>query len=138
MMHTDHQTLKADVASTPTADVDSFEIQYQLRARGLAIVELSGRIDADAVHEFWRTIKEIFHQSHYRLVLDCTRVSYITSSGIGVIASAISEAQANGGDIVLVKPTTSISNLVSLLGLNELVPQADSINEALDNFNWWE
>jgi anti-anti-sigma factor len=132
-----NQTLKPDLAP-PADNAEKFEIQYQLRARGVAIIELSGRIDADAVHEFWSTIKEIFHQQHYRLVLDCKRVSYITSSGIGVIASAVSEAQANGGDIVLVKPTVNINYLVSLLGLNELVPQANSLSEALDNFNWWE
>ena len=128
-MNTENQT---------TATSDKFEIQYQMRQRGVAIIELVGRLDADAVHEFWSTLKEIFHQEHYRIVLDCSKVTYITSSGIGVIASAISEAQANGGNIVLVKPTSNINYLVSVLGLNELLPQATSLNEALENFNWWE
>src|SRR5579862_5428930 len=99
-MNAQNQALKSE-----TLTAERFEIQYQMRPRGVAIIELCGRLDADAVHEFWSTLKEIFHQEHYRLVLDCTKVTYITSSGIGVIASAISEAQANGGDIVLVKPT---------------------------------
>jgi anti-anti-sigma factor len=114
-----------------------FEIQYQLRERGVAVVQLGGRMDGKAVHALGQTIKDMFRQDRFRLIFDCAAMTYITSGGIGAIANALTEAQANGGDIVLIQPSPNVKQVIKLLGLSELIPVAESIKDALGSFNWW-
>jgi anti-sigma B factor antagonist len=135
MMNTaDHPT---GTGAAPAQSDSTFKIQYQLRDRGVAIIQVAGRTDSNAVHKISQTIKDMFHKDHYRLIFDCAGMTYITSGGIGAIASAITEAQANGGDIVLINPSPPVKHIIVLLGLNELIPIANSIKDALNNFNWW-
>ena len=114
-----------------------FEIQYQLRDRGVAIVQLGGRMDGKGVHALGQTIKDMFRQDRFRLIFDCAAMTYITSGGIGALANALTEAQANGGDIVLIQPSPNVRQVIKLLGLSELIPVAESIKDALSSFNWW-
>lgn len=114
-----------------------FEIHYQMRDRGVAIIQLGGRMDGKAVHALGQTIKDMFRQDHFRLIFDCSAMTYITSGGVGAIVSAITEAQANGGDIVLIQPSPNVKHVIALLGLNELIPVSASLKDALATFNWW-
>jgi len=109
-------------ARSGASDSGRFEIRSQLRDRGVAILKLAWRMDSQAVHALGQTIKDMFRKDHFRLILDCAAMTYITSGGIGAIASAITEAQANGGDIVLIQPPPNVKQVISLLGLNELIP----------------
>src|SRR5262249_15602860 len=110
---------------------EQFGIQYQLRDRGVAIIRLAGRIDRKAVHGLWTTIKHIYKQHYFRLIFDCGAMTYIASAGIGAIAGAITEAEANGGNVVLIKPSEEVKKIIALLGLSELIPMTSSVNEAL-------
>jgi anti-sigma B factor antagonist len=116
---------------------EQFGIQYHLQDKGVAIIRLNGRIDRKAVHGLSTTIKHIYHQKHFRLISDCGAMTYIASAGIGAIAGAITEAQANGGNLVLIKPSDEVKKIIELLGLNELIPMTSSLKEALENFDWW-
>ena len=61
-------------------------------------------------------------------------MGYISSAGAGVFIGALSEAQENGGDIVLLKPAPSVLEVFELLGLTQIFTIEEDEEEAKDAF----
>jgi anti-sigma B factor antagonist len=102
----------------------SLNIEQKLADKGAITLSLTGQIDASTFHSLAVAIKSLFQQKHYRLILDCSNVLYIASAGIGVIINAMSEAQANKGNVVILSPSPGALRTLLLFGLNEVVPVA--------------
>jgi stage II sporulation protein AA (anti-sigma F factor antagonist) len=65
------------------------------------------------------------------LVLDLSRVSFIDSSGLGVILGRYRRLRALGGEVAIVNPSPSVNRLLILAGLHRLVRFYGSEEEAL-------
>jgi anti-sigma B factor antagonist len=56
----------------------------------------------------------------------------INSSGIGVFITLLTKARKKEGDVVIVNPSSYISNLLMITKLNSIFQIFDSTNEALE------
>lgn len=70
----------------------------------------------------------------YRLVLDLTEVSYVDSSGIGVILRILRENRERGGDLRLCCLQSPVAQIFQLVGLPNLMRTYDSCQEAVDSY----
>src|SRR5438132_14215296 len=74
----------------------------QLNSRtgvGVTFVELEGRLDSRSAVEFENALRPWLEPAEPRLLLDFSRVDYISSAGIRVLLTALKTAKAQRGEI---------------------------------------
>lgn len=96
-----------------------------------AILVVSGRVTAeDAPTLKDRLASELSTHSH-RLVVDLSRVEFMGSAGLGALITAIKDARAHQGDLVITAPSSVVQTLLHVSGLLGFVSHAATVAEAV-------
>ena len=82
----------------------------------LVVLSLDGYLDAHTAPEFENAVQQEFDAGHRRLIVNCERLSYISSAGLGVFMSFIEEIRAVGGDIKICGATPKVLQVFEILG----------------------
>ena len=107
------------------------EISTQKVQDGVVAISIKGYLDAYTYDELEQVINGYFNQHLYNLILDLSRVEYMSSGGAVVLARALGVAQENQGNIVLVRPQPNVKNVFDLLGLTHIFIITDNRESAL-------
>ena len=110
-----------------------FQISQEA-ADDVVFVRVRGFLDAHTFEQLEESISGNFREDRFKIVVDLSGVGYISSAGAGVFIGALSEAQENGGDIVLLKPAPSVLEVFELLGLTQIFTIEEDEEEAKDAF----
>jgi len=90
-----------------------------------------GFINAHTVPDFERSIQTALEDKEYRILINCQSLSYINSSGLGVLMGAIEEIQENEGFLRLSNMNETIFHIFDTLGFTHLFQVFDSEEQAL-------
>jgi anti-sigma B factor antagonist len=97
-----------------------FSIETQALDRNITVVKVAGFLDAHTFETLEEEMAALFGKKLYRVIVDLSKVQYISSAGAGVFIGALSEAQEHSGDIVLMSPTNNVREVFDLLGLTQI------------------
>jgi len=64
-------------------------------------------------------------------VVDLTRTQFCDTAGLHALVAARKRAQAQGGDVLLVKPGAAVLRILAITGLDLVFPSFPSLEEAL-------
>jgi len=103
-----------------------FQIDVKPVGDGMVCVAVEGFLDAHTFEQMETTINKLFTESTYKVMVELSKVDYISSAGAGVFIGAIGTAQENGGNIILMNPTPNVKEVFDLLGLSQLFQFAES------------
>ena len=96
------------------------EIQVLEPRKESFVVALSGKLDHSNFEKFEDILNDFFGEKKiFTFDLDFEDLEYISSVGVGVLISAITQAQANNGKIIMKNVNARISEVFRLLGLPE-------------------
>lgn len=98
------------------------------------VAELSGSIDASSSPSVRQTIENLAANGARRIVLDCSRVKYANSAGLGMLVKAADALRSRGGALALVRVPAKIKIVIEMLGLNaffDICPDSDSALKVL-------
>jgi anti-sigma B factor antagonist len=110
---------------------DSAPLRCRVEADGEhVVVTVSGEVDFHTASLLDRAVEKSTHISP-RLVVDLTDVSFIDSTGLGVLIGARSRAQESGGSIAIVHPPHTVVRLLSSSRMQQTFPVYASVDEAL-------
>lgn len=101
---------------------------------GIRILALDGYLDAHTAPQFENAIHDEMQAGHQRLVVDCARLTYISSAGLGVFMSFIEELREIGGDIKLAAITPKVYQVFEVLGFPALFDILDTTKAAVAKF----
>ena len=101
---------------------------------GIVCIELAGFLDAHNYEKLEETFQRHFEAERYRYIVDLSRLEYISSAGAGTFIGAVSTCQEHAGNIVLVRPTTEVEEIFTLLGVDQLFRVVKEREEALAQF----
>lgn len=101
---------------------------------GIAIIVIDGYVDAHTAPQFENAIQSELDAGRYRIVVDCSRLNYISSAGLGVFMSFIEEVRELGGDIKISGLTSKVKHTFELLGFQDIFDMPDNQAQALDHF----
>lgn len=107
-----------------------FLIKTQQLANNITFIKVKGYLDAHTYEELEQLISQYFEQKQYRFIIDLSELGYISSAGAGVFIGAIGTAQENGGNIVLMDPSTNVKEVLELLGLTQIFTVAADLDSA--------
>ena len=86
------------------------------------IVKLKGEIDQSCAARLRIEIDRKIQENHIKnLVLDFGNVSFMDSSGIGVILGRYKQIKALGGKTMIIRPQPQVDKVLELSGLKKLM-----------------
>lgn len=91
------------------------------------VITIDGDVEASSSILLDEAIESAIRAGATGILIDCTSLDYINSSGIGVFTSRISEENQR---IVLFGLSPKVRNVFEILGLDQLIPIVDSKAEA--------
>ena len=91
-------------------------------------------LDARTSKDFRREIQELLEQ-HKHVVLDLSALTFIDSSGLGVLLSCLRQLTGNGGDLKLCSLTPQVRAVFQLVRMHRLFDVYNTRDEAAQAFN---
>lgn len=99
------------------------------------LVELKGRIDSFTAPQLSDTLIDITQQNIYKIILDMTDVSYVSSAGLRVLIDIQKKCKKlNQGEIVLVNTPQRVYETLELAGFIPLFRLFNNVNSAIAAF----
>ena len=98
------------------------------------VLELSGEFDLDTVPDIDRFLRRnlgpLYHQDH--LVIDLAATTFVDSSFIAFLVRLLTDQRARRKELVLVRPVGQVRRVLALVGLPNVVPVFESVEEAVN------
>lgn len=102
---------------------------------GLVVIHLKGKMlggaDANALNE---RIHQLLDEGKTRFIADMENVDMMTSSGLGVLISALTAARNQMGDIKLVNLPEKIHHVLEITKLDRVFEIYSTVEEAQKSF----
>ena len=83
---------------------------------GKYVATLEGEMDTAAAIEAEQVLKPIYNSNGKDIIIDCTGLEYIASSGHRILLSILKGAKANGSRVVMRGVNEDIKNVFKLTG----------------------
>ena len=96
-----------------------------------AVVTADGEIDASTAGSMDEAVAGALNHGHKQVLLDFTRVTFIDSTGLGVLVKSHRAAEAADARFAVVHPTPQTRKLIRVLGLDQLLRIYDTHEQAL-------
>jgi anti-sigma B factor antagonist len=94
----------------------------------------SGELDANSSIHMDEKIRSCIDAGQVCLHIDCSRLTYISSAGLGVFISFLEELKQAKGNLVFSGMNPRIRSVFELLGLHQLITIAETEAEATKIF----
>ena len=108
-------------------------IQIKSEKRGEAyILHLDGRLDAVSSPILEETIAECTQKAPRSILLDFSRVEYLSSAGLRVLLSNSKKMKASGGSLVIFGMTDEVMEIIKMAGFEKVLTLATSESDALN------
>jgi anti-sigma B factor antagonist len=101
---------------------------------GFSVIKLEGYLDAHTAPQFEQAVQSELDAGHVRFIVDCEKLTYISSAGLGVFMSFIEEIREQGGDIKICGLTPKVQQVFDILGFQELFDLCANQGEAVQRF----
>ncbi|MBR5656713.1 MAG: STAS domain-containing protein [Prevotella sp.] len=84
------------------------------------LVTLDGELDTAAAAEVEKTLQPLYNSNGLDVIIDCTNLDYIASSGLRILISILKGAKASGSEVVLKNLNEDIQSVFKLTGFINL------------------
>ncbi len=98
------------------------------------LIEVSGRVDSTNATQLGDALNGQIDAGRYHLVLDLSRVDYISSAGLRELVSALKRVKKSSGDLRLATPSERVREVMDLAGLDTIFQIFPSQVEAVGSF----
>jgi len=83
---------------------------------GKYVATLEGEMDTAAAVEAEEVLKPIYNSNGKDVIIDCTNLEYIASSGLRILLSILKGAKAGGSKVVMRGVNDDIKNVFQMTG----------------------
>jgi anti-sigma B factor antagonist len=98
---------------------------------GVPVLAAPEEIDITNAPDLHSALLEAAADGTGTLVADMTRTQFCDSSGLHTLLAAHKRAQAEGGELLLVIPSTAVLRVFAITGIDRMIPNFTSLDEAL-------
>jgi anti-anti-sigma factor len=100
----------------------------------VTLLELSERLTIENVSELRDKLQHLNEQGRRSLLIDCSRVSVVDSTGVGALVRDWLWIKKQHGTMKLLHPSQRLREVLQLLGLQKIIECFDDISLALRAF----
>ena len=87
---------------------------------GVLVARFEGRLDTAAAPQTEIDLKPLMEAAGKDIILDCTELSYISSSGLRLFLSVLKTAKPKGGHVYITGMNNDIRNIFTMTGFINL------------------
>ena len=116
---------------TAMQEARAFTISVSGADGGPAVVSVAGELDIAGAPELALAFGNLERSDVRAVAVDLSELTFIDSSGISAIATAVREAHARGGSMVVAAPAGDVRRVFEIVRFGEFVPLEDSLPAAL-------
>ena len=87
---------------------------------GKYVATLNGELDTAAAVEVEQILQPLYKSDGRDVIIDCTRLDYIASSGLRILISILKGAKAAGSKVVMRNLNEDIKNVFKITGFISL------------------
>jgi anti-sigma B factor antagonist len=103
-------------------------------AGAVEVLNVVGFMDMREVPKFEQALDQLIKAGLCRIVLDLSKLEYISSAGLGTIIGSIREVRRQGGDIKVGGYSAPVFDILKTFGFTEVFETYASRKEALAKF----
>jgi anti-sigma B factor antagonist len=104
-------------------------------AGNVKIIELKGRLTmGQPTGALAETVKGLLAGGHPKIVINLSGVEYVDSMGIGELVATKKRAVEKGGDALLLMPSKTVYNVLSIVSLHLIFKIFDDEAQAVGSF----
>jgi anti-anti-sigma factor len=97
------------------------------------VLELEGEFDLDTVPEIDRFLRRslgpLYHRDH--LIIDLGTTTFVDSSFVAFLVHLLGQQRAGQRELMLVRPVGQVRRALGLVGLPNVVPVFESVDDAV-------
>ena len=93
------------------------ELAVEEQTPGTKVIRAIGEIDMHTVQNFDDVVHELLDEGILHIVMDFTRLNYISSSGLGVIMNCQAELLGNEGKLEVIGTHGNVRESLQLTGI---------------------
>ena len=108
----------------------NFHMTFEEKAQGVGIVTFEGEYDLSNVEDASAELKRL---DRVRIaIVDLAAAEYMDSSMLGTLVDFYKRARSRNQTIAFVRPGESLGRVLTIVGLDKILPLYDSLPEALE------
>ncbi len=97
------------------------------------VVSLSGELDHHTAKKVKDLAEEVIkNKGIANLVFDFTNLTFMDSSGIGVVVGRYKLVSSLGGHVAIVNNSATIDRLLTMSGIKKIIAVADNVTDAIN------
>ncbi|HEY1419537.1 MAG TPA: STAS domain-containing protein [Candidatus Dormibacteraeota bacterium] len=112
----------------------SLDVQTRAAENGITVVAPTGRLDVVGAPALKDVISEVVKSGLPRVVIDMEGVSFVDSTGLGSVISALKQIKGSQGELRLAAPNQQVRVVLELTTLDRVFPYYATVEEALTGF----
>jgi len=112
----------------------ALEVETHTADNGITVVAATGRLDVAGAPMLKEAISEVVKNGPPRIVIDMEGVSFVDSTGLGSVISALKQIRGSQGELRLAAPNQQARVVLELTTLDRVFPYYATVEEALTGF----
>lgn len=107
-------------------------IQVRSADGGYQVCAVSGELDAYTAPDFRDALEAQLEQGHATIVVDMGGLSYLDSTGLGILVGTAKRCRQAGGDLAVVCNRDNLLKIFNISGTQEILNVVPSLQDALE------
>jgi anti-sigma B factor antagonist len=109
------------------------EVRFPVQVvRGVPVVTVPEEVDITSAAGLRAALAEAAAQGHGTFVVDMSRTGFCDSAGLHALVAAHRRARAEDGKVLLVVSGAAVLRLFAITGMDQVIPNFTSLDEALE------
>lgn len=109
----------------------ALEVETRPADNGVTILAPTGRLDVAGAPTLKEAIGEAVRGGQPKVVIDMEGVSFVDSTGLGSVISALKQIRNSQGELRLAAPNQQVRVVLELTTLDQVFPYYATVEEAL-------
>lgn len=97
---------------------------------GVTVLRLVGRLDGLSSPQLHDVLEKLINAGLRRVILDCGKLSYVSSAGIGTLITLHRRMDAAGGQVKIAGATGAVFEVLELMNLGTILKLYSDVGQA--------
>lgn len=107
-------------------------MEAQVEEKGeVVVVHIEGRLDAASSPQLEKQINGVIDAGHFKIVLDCTNLDYLSSAGMRLMLSLFKRLKSVEGKLVACNLKDEVMEVIKMAGFNQVLEFYSTIEESM-------
>ncbi len=106
------------------------EFYYDEIDNDVLIITADGGLNADTSEQFILSIEKLVDAGLKKMIVDCDKLDYISSYGLGMLVRLHNRMKRHGGDVKIASVKGALPDVLKVTGLNKLFEIYPDVNRA--------